>query len=94
MFENLIAAMKADIMKGRYRPESSIRNSGWKRIPAVKQFRVYSSEFYNSLLKEAGLERKMEPDIQVKLHKLEKMNRYIEHQVIRLEKSRKNPRLY
>lgn len=86
--------MKADIMKGRYRPESSIRNSGWKRIPAVKQFRVYSSEFYNSLLKEAGLERKMEPEIQVKLNKLERMNRYIEHQVIRLEKSRANPRLY
>jgi hypothetical protein len=80
-----------DLNKSEYK--TRIRNSPWIRLPNVKEFKI-SIKGYNLIAKAFGINLKIKPTLQFVKHRNDDLNRYIEHQVIRLEKSKSNPSLY
>jgi hypothetical protein len=59
----------------------------------VKSFKIKISGF-DPLFKEFGINKRLSPKMEFTLYKNNKINRYLEHQVIRLNKARVNPVLY
>jgi len=41
-----------------------------------------------------GIDKKVKPTLTIEPYKNDSMNRYVEHQVIRLSKAKNNPKLY
>jgi len=73
--------------------KSRVLNSPWKRIPNVKNFSI-SLGPQDALFEMYGIDKKVKPTLTIEPYKNDSMNRYVEHQVIRLSKARNNPKLY
>lgn len=85
--------MKADILERTSIRSGSILNSGWKTVPSIKKF-SHTPSIFNTLLVNIGIYKRTQPKIEVILNQNKSMNRYIKHQVMRLDKARSNPILY
>jgi hypothetical protein len=62
-------------------------------LPDVKSFKI-KIKGYDPLFKEHGINKRLAPEFEFTKYKNKKLNRYLENQVIRLDKSRSNPTLY
>jgi hypothetical protein len=71
----------------RVKATKKILLSGWERIPAITKFSLRLKE-YNELLMMAGLKRRLPSDLKFLQGKGSPMNRYMKHQLLRLEKLR------
>lgn len=89
------AAMIAQLLKGAEMNFNCrrIRRSGWIRIPAVMEYRHVIGEF-NALLKRIGIKYRMKGKTKIKMHKINRLNRYMAHQIDRLRKAKTNPKLF
>jgi hypothetical protein len=86
--KNRLTAMKAHLLKiskGKF--TGRILNSGWRRVPAITKFNVFVQE-YNSILEKIGIKLRLPPKIEWELTKMDRCNRYMKHQVIRLNKAK------
>lgn len=64
-----------------------VSDSGWKRIPAISSMNMKLGE-YNELLKKVDIKRRMPTKFQFTSNSNKELNKYMEHQIRRLERLR------
>jgi hypothetical protein len=86
--------MKAQLLKlGHSRFTGKILSSPWNRIPAVSKVDIQTGE-YNKILLALGIELKTPTEFVFKTDKGNEMNRYIEHQLRRMDACRGTPKFW
>lgn len=71
-----------------------IARSSWHRIPSVSQFKVITGAV-NELLQDININLKLPPKLIITKTKIDRANRYMEHQILRIRKAigDENPQL-
>jgi hypothetical protein len=82
-----------DLNKVRDNKTGKIRKSPWVRIPDVSIFNINLRPF-DAFFASFGIKKRIPPLLRIVGHKNGKMNRYLEHQIIRLQSNRATPQLY
>lgn len=91
---NLSKAIKfVDLNKVRDNKSGRIQDSPWVKIPNVKSFSVNLGN-WDFLFALFGIKKRLPATLEIVRYINKPMNRYAEHQIIRLNKARGNPRLY
>jgi len=81
-------AMKRQLLDlSQPRFTGKILKSPWNRVPAVSKFEVKTQE-YNVFLEEIGIKHKLPAKIKFERNPNKKLNRYMAHQIIRMQKAR------
>jgi len=70
-----------------------ILDSPWVKIPNVKSFNVQLN-LHDPMFALFGIKRRYKPTLMLEGYKSNGMNRYLEHQILRLSKAKANPGLY
>jgi len=63
-----------------------VLDSPWKRTPNISQFRIVVKPL-NALFEFFGIKRNQAAELYMEPYKNQDMNRYLEHQIIRLKKT-------
>jgi len=89
--ENAAPSMKAQLLKlGSSSFAGKISKSSWRRIPTVSSVNIPKGE-WNSILEKVGLHLRTPREIGYTLKSTKSMNRYMEHQIIRMRKAQGTP---
>lgn len=92
--DTLLEALKSSNLNNHQNKTSRrIENSPWVKLPNCQDFQI-KLHGWNPILKFFNLKKKITPTIEIEPYINGKMNRYMEHQVLRLKKLRAQPRLY
>jgi len=70
-----------------------ILDSPWVKIPNVKSFNVQLN-LHDPMFALFGIKKRYKPTLMLEGYKSNGMNRYLEHQILRLSKAKANPGLY
>jgi hypothetical protein len=89
--EKVMKLLSSD--KGRAPKPRRILDSPWIRLPNVSTFKISIQEF-DPLLKIFDVNKRFKPVFEIETNRNRKMNKYLEHMVIRLDNTRNNPKLY
>jgi len=93
--KNQLAAMK-DQLFGLSQDKAYgriIKNSSWRRLPAIKSFEVIVNE-YNGILEKLGINLRIPSNIKSEKNTTDRANRYMKHQILRIRKYKtSNPKL-
>jgi hypothetical protein len=82
-----------DLNNIRENKAGRILDSPWVKIPNVKSFNIIV-KLSDPLFKLFGIKKQFKPTLMLEAYRNKRINRYLEHQVLRLEKARINPQLY
>jgi len=85
VLDNLLTLLKGD--------DGRLRNIYIDNLPNVKNFKIIT-QGENIPMTALNISKKVKSHLEVEVYKNKKINRYIEHQVLRLKKYRLNPTKY
>lgn len=86
------AIQKIDINKTRDQ-NKKILKSPWVRLPNVRKFEIKLNHL-DPLFGIFGIKKRYKPSIVFEPYEGHKLNRYLEHQILRLSKNKSNPKIY
>jgi len=92
-FDNLPEAIQSDILTQFRSKRRRILHSPWSYFPNITDFEIKLTGF-NKTLEAIGIEKSNPPILSFNKYVNQKMNRYLENQIRRLEKLRNNPVAY
>lgn len=93
-YENLAGAIYSLLLK--YSPVKRTRRierSGWFRFPNVKTFEIHIKGYIPEL-QDVNVEKRLTPVLSFKPHTNKRLNRYLEHNIIRLRRLKSDPVKY